>query len=234
MFRKIVLIAIALCGLGLKDAPPTSQPSTTFDGWGTVIDPDKDCQVSLEDDKLSIKVPASPHDFAAELERWNAPRVLASVKGDFIAEVKISGTFAPAKPSTISGRTPYNGAGILIEVDQQNHIALQRAALFRNGKVRHYANFELRQNGQCTTSRFDSDLPDADVYLRLERKGPKVYAMFSPDGVKWQSYEPIDVDFPEQVNVGVVAINSSADPFECAFEVFSVYQKVGDVKPADH
>jgi regulation of enolase protein 1 (concanavalin A-like superfamily) len=226
MVRTIILIAVAVCSLGLKEAPTESKSRTSFDGWGAVIDPDKDCQVALDGEKLSMTLPAAAHDFAAELERWNAPRVMASAKGDFIAQVKISGTFTPAKPSTISGRTPYNGAGILIEVDKQNYVSLQRAALFRDGKIRHYANFELRQNGQLTSSHFNTNLDDADAYLRLERRGPKIYAMFSRDGVKWQSYEPVEVDFPKAVNVGVEAINSSADAFECSFEGFSIYHKV--------
>jgi regulation of enolase protein 1 (concanavalin A-like superfamily) len=225
MLRICALLFVAATCLGLKDAPDKDPPPTTLKGWGEVADPDGDCHVELDSGKVSMKVPASPHDFAAELERTNAPRVMSKVRGNFIVEVKISGSFAPAEPSTIPGRTPYNGAGMLIVVDDNNHLSLQRAALMRDGNVRHYANFELRKEGEQSASHYETDLDDGDVYLRLERRGKKVYAMFSPDGVKWKSYEPIDVKFPREVSVGVEAVNSSNDPFECSFANYAIYHK---------
>src|SRR5262249_30864558 len=147
--------------------------------------------------KVTVKVPGTAHDFAGELGRWNAPRVLSTVRGDFIIEVKVSGAFKPGEQSTIEGRRSYNGAGLLLVKDPKNHLSLQRGAVYLDDKVRHYANFELRKDGELVISRYELELEDRDTYLRLERRGQRVYGMASQDGVNWHSYDPIDVDFPE-------------------------------------
>src|ERR1051325_8871106 len=117
-------------------------------GVGTVIDPDNDCTVRDLGGKLRITVPGKAHDFAAELKRWNAPRVMSDVQGDFTITVKISGSFAPAEPSTIDGRKAYNGGGILVVLDDRNHLSLQRGTFATGNGFRHYLNFELRKNSE--------------------------------------------------------------------------------------
>jgi regulation of enolase protein 1 (concanavalin A-like superfamily) len=191
---------------------------------GTIIDPDNDCTIRDSAGKLVITVPGKAHDFAAELERWNAPRVLSDVQGDFTITVKISGKFAPADPSTIDGRKAYNGAGILVVVDDHNHLSLQRGTFSTGNGFRHYLNFELRKNSECTVSKFGVDIDNTDAFLRLERVGNQIYGLTSSDGVHWRSYEPITVDFPSTVKVGVEAINSASSEFSCAFEGYKVVQ----------
>ena len=58
-------------------------------GWGRVLDPWRDCDVSLdgERDRLKIRVPGTPHVLSAEdaSSPMNAPRVVRRVRGDFTA-----------------------------------------------------------------------------------------------------------------------------------------------------
>src|SRR5258707_763187 len=98
-----VLLLVSGCFLGFV-VYADEKPALTIKGWGDVIDPDKDCQVRLDDGKVIVKVPGSAHDFAGELQRWNAPRVLSEVKGDFILDVQVSGEFKPVEASTIATR----------------------------------------------------------------------------------------------------------------------------------
>ena len=107
MLRRAALLTVAACLLVLA-ARADEKPGTRLKGWGEVIDPDRDCHISLDRDKVTVKVPGKAHDFAAELQRWNAPRILSEVGGDFIAEVKVSGQFKPSATSTIEGRRSYN------------------------------------------------------------------------------------------------------------------------------
>ncbi len=123
----ILVVTFALCAATRAAEKPLAM---SIHGWGNVVDPDGDSQIDLDGAKVKITVPGSPHDFAAELQQWNAPRILRSVRGDFIAEVKISGTFDPKGESTIEGRKPYNGAGLLVIADNDNHVSLQRAAFW--------------------------------------------------------------------------------------------------------
>jgi regulation of enolase protein 1 (concanavalin A-like superfamily) len=223
--RVALLLLAATCLLALT-ARAGDKPGTKLKGWGEVIDPDRDCRVALDQGKLTVQTPGKAHDFAAELQRWNAPRIMGDVRGDFIAEVKVSGKFDPSMTSTIEGRRPYNGAGLLLVKDDKNHVSLHRGAVYLNNAVRQYLNFELRKDGELVTSRYEVDLEDQDTVLRLERRGSKVFALASTDGLHWKCYDdPIEVDFPEALKLGVEAVNSSDQPFRCALEGFAVFQR---------
>lgn len=224
--RRTVLLPVAVCLLVLV-ARADDKAGTRLRGWGEVIDPDHDCQIALDRDKVTVKVPAKVHDYAAELQRWNAPRILSEVGGDFIAEVKVSGQFKPSDKSTEESRRPYNGAGLLLIKDDKNYINLHRGAAYLDEGVRHYLNFELRKDGELTISRYEVDLEDQDTYLCLERRGDKVYALASHDHVHWKVYDdPIEFEFPRVVQFGVEARSTSDQPFSCVFEEFSVFRKV--------
>ncbi|HEX3314959.1 MAG TPA: hypothetical protein VHR72_08720 [Gemmataceae bacterium] len=203
-------------------------PALTIRGWGDVVDSDNDCSVGVNGTKVVMKIPDAAHDFAGELNRWNAPRIVRDIKGDFIAEVKVSGEFKPVEGSNIPTRRSYNGAGILLISDKNNHVSLQRGTVYFDEKVRHYLNFELRKDAELPISLSEIELADADAYLRLERRGKKVYGMGSNDGINWKSYDPIEVDFPDKLTLAVAAINSSKAPFTCAFEGLTIFRKVTD------
>jgi regulation of enolase protein 1 (concanavalin A-like superfamily) len=207
------------------------QPAEPLPGWGTPTDPDGDCKVRVQKKRLTMSLPGAAHDFAGELGRWNAPRVTSKVEGDFIVEVKVSGGFNPTADSSIPNRRGYNGAGILLIKDKENHLSLQRGAVNLDGRVRHYSNFELRRNAELVTSLYEVELEDKDTYLRVERRGDKVFGLASHDGINWKGYDPIEVDFPAALEVGVVGITSSKEPFACAFEGLTLFKKAGVKMP---
>ena len=223
-FLRLLLVAIGVSATVGLAADKGAAPTIT--GWGVIVDPDNDCTVKAEGKKVTVKVPGTAHDFAGELGRWNAPRILSTVRGDFIIEVKVSGTFKPVEESTIGDRRAYNGAGLMLVKDDNNHVSLHRGTVYIDDKLRHYANFELRRNAELVISRYEMDLSEEDAFLRLERRGNKVYGMASQDGINWKSYDPIDVDFPDELAAGVEVVNSSKEPFSCAFEGLSVFRKM--------
>ena len=81
----IALCTTAAAVLAGDDATPRD-----LSGWGRVLDPSRDCDVSLdvEHDRLKITVPGTPHVLSAEDPKlpMNAPRVVRRVRGDFTAE----------------------------------------------------------------------------------------------------------------------------------------------------
>jgi regulation of enolase protein 1 (concanavalin A-like superfamily) len=226
MLRYSFAVLVALGCLSRFLVLADDKPTPSIRGWGDIVDPDKDCSISVDGRKVVVKVPDAAHDFAGELNRWNAPRIVREAKGDFIIDVKVSGQFKPALESNIPTRRSYNGAGILLIKDKNNHVSLQRGTVNLDGKVRHYLNFELRKDGELATSLYEVELEDADIYLRLERRGKKVYGMGSMDGINWKPYDPIEADFPHGLTVAIAAINSSKGPFTCAFEDFTIFSKV--------
>jgi regulation of enolase protein 1 (concanavalin A-like superfamily) len=197
-----------------------------IEGWGRVVDPDGDCTVSIEGARVKILVPETSHEFAAELKRWNAPRIARTVRQDFIAQVKVCGDFEPPPGGgTTKGRKAYHGGGLLLVADEQNHLSIHRAAFRDGGRVQNYLNFELRRDGKVVISRYEMSIPpEADGYVRLERHGKRFIGMFSPDGVNWKPYEPIETDFPAKAQIGVAVVNSTKQTFTCAFEAFELFR----------
>jgi hypothetical protein len=191
-------------------------------GWGVAVDPDGDCGFAIEDGAVVITVPGGqfPHDLGAELNNTNAPRVLREVSGDFMLEVRVDGDFNPGGKSTQPGRTGYTGAGLVAFADNKNYVRIERATLQGSEKSvrRHYGNFEVRIDGKVQRFGQTNDLPLEDnqpVYLRLIRRGAKMYGAVSHDGKEWKEGEPKDIgaDWPDKLLVGVAAISTSVRPF---------------------
>src|SRR5215212_3451905 len=97
MSRSLIVLLFSVVAVGGYPAVAAGEHlGMTIRGWGAVADPDEDCHVAIEGKRVSITVPGTSHEFAAELERWNAPRIMQDVHGDFIAEVKVCGALNPA------------------------------------------------------------------------------------------------------------------------------------------
>jgi regulation of enolase protein 1 (concanavalin A-like superfamily) len=209
---------------GSRQSILSSSVATT--NWGVLVDPDHDCYVWKTNDVIRLEVPGTAHDFASELARWNAPRILTNVDGNFILEVRVSGNFRPGEESTIDGRRPYHGAGLLLVQDRTNHLSLQRGAVLMGNRVKHYANFELRHGPEAEVLNYEWDIEDKDIMLRVARTGNRILAMTSQDGVNWRAFNPITVDFGSALSVGVEAVSSSQTPLSCTFKGLALYRAV--------
>ena len=221
----------------LADEPtPKSEP---IKGWGIALNPAEDCKFKAEDGKLTITVPGAgqPHDLSPELLCNTAPRVVQSVKGDFVIQVKVEGEFQPGDESTQPGRTGYTGAGLVIFADDGNFVRIERATLQSQGDVATpYTNFEIREKGELERAGTTDDLAtekDKPTWLRLERKGQQVLGAMSHDGEHWTYGEPKDLRAEEwtrnDIVAGVAAISTSRQPFAPIYSAFSIQQ---DSKPS--
>ncbi len=214
-------------------APPVSRPAeslkdsiprTPEEVWGAFVDPDGDCTLQIDEVRQTARmhVPGTPHALAAELRppRMNAPRTLLPVRGDFQVVVHVLGTERVSGRPTTAEYPPYHGAGILVWQDFGNYIRFEIATHIRGGRSSHYANFEYRQASRLDSRGKPSETGSA--YLRLSRKGNAITASFSPDNVKWVPFAVLDTTLAPDVQVGLVAINSSTKPLTAVFEDFRV------------
>ena len=210
--------------LRAEDRPVSTMPAP--DDWGKPIDPDGDCKFEIDEDnnRIKIAIPGTPHVLSAELGRRNAPRLLRPVAGDFDVSVSVDGVFHPSGRATTKEYAPYHGAGILVWQDERNYLRLEIASDIHRGKVRSYANFELRKGGALALSR-GLEIKDGSTHLRLERRGSEVRAAFGPDGVRWTRFDPLLVDFEDGLSVGLVAINSATKPLNAGLEMFSITRR---------
>ncbi|HEX8297053.1 MAG TPA: hypothetical protein VF593_12175 [Chthoniobacteraceae bacterium] len=222
--------SLCILGNGEESAETSEKAKRELAGWGTAVDPDDDCKFVLTEQALQISVPGSahPHDLAAEIHTTNAPRVLQPVQGDFTIQVEIDGRFAPGGESTKEGRTGYNGAGLVAMLDPENVVTLARAVLQREGEEAvPYANFEIRIAGKLQRFGLTSDHPipkEGPVFLRLERRGSKIFGAVSADGITWDVLEPKEVPaaWPQELQTGVVAISTSKEEFNPRFSKLKV------------
>ena len=227
--RSFVLIPVFAVAF-VSPAALAGQSATTLGtlkGWGVAVDPDRDCRIGLEGEKLTITVPSKRHDLSIEVGDVNAPRVLQEIKGDFIAQLKISGNVGHTGNRTSEHYLAYHGAGLLLWQDERTYIRLERASVVQDEtRTVHYANFGLRQNGKLVdVERTGIRIADHDAYLRLERRGDRVFGSVSSDGVRWQSFDPYFVNLHAELKLGVVAINTSTEPFKAEFDEFEVFVK---------
>jgi regulation of enolase protein 1 (concanavalin A-like superfamily) len=177
------------------------------------------------DDRLSIGIPGTLHNLVADSGQLNAPVVLSPVSGEFIALVKVVGRVEPGPESSVADSLPYNGTGLLIWVDRDNYIRLERAGIMRDGAFVTYANLEHFSRGRRSFSQ-GTVLQDLPTYLRLERRGKSVYASLSQDGgVNWSSFPKLEVPLPDELKLGVAAVNSSTKPFTADLTEFRIFAR---------
>jgi regulation of enolase protein 1 (concanavalin A-like superfamily) len=226
--RRSLLLAVLFASVLAGAARPGDDKKVAeFKGWGRLVDPDGDCKVSSENGRVTIMIPGTVHALSAELEKMNAPRILREVDGDFIAQVKVSGVVPPRDPSLVPSRRPFRSAGLLLWRDAGHYIRLERAGMDLDGRSVTYANFELRKDRRFERvgDAFEHPLDGEETYLRLQRRGQTVIASVSPDGTHWTSLEPLALEMPRRVQIGIAAVQNTSAPFETRFEGFKVYQQ---------
>jgi regulation of enolase protein 1 (concanavalin A-like superfamily) len=209
-------------GTSVKRSADAEATGTTLAGWGEAIDPGHDCTITPgAPGSLTIAVPGTLHDLNSDIGKFNAPRVVREVNGDFTAIVKVDGTFKPGAKGTSKTSVPVNAGGLFVWRDAENYIRLERMAMFRNGKVTTAINFEEREGGHRGAVH-NKVVPNGTIYLRLQRKGNQITASISDDGQVFEALRPIDTIWPSKLKVGLSAINSAADPMTVQFSGFSL------------
>lgn len=176
-------------------------------GWGEPIVPDGDCEIVADAEGVTIKVAAAAHELKAEAGKQNAPRVLREIEGNHEATVEVSGVF---KEGT--------GAGLLLWLDERNFIRFARAGgeapvleYWRDGRL------EAVEKGSEAVK-----LAGPKTWLRLTRRMDKLKAEASTDGEQWKEFQTLTIRLSSRMRLGVVATNTSGEPFPARFEGFTV------------
>jgi RNA polymerase sigma factor (sigma-70 family) len=185
--------------------------------WGTPLDPNGDCTITIEGGALTIDMPATPHDLSAEIRRLGAPRVLQMVEGDFTVQVKVCAALRPTPPGTVPGRLPYQAGGLLVWSNRNQYIRLERAAIQRDGAAQSGVAFELREKGQLGAAHWVA-FGEQDAHLRLQRRGQQFLGSVSADGQQWTALPSLTLPLPAKVRVGVAAVNTAQQPLAVRFE----------------
>jgi regulation of enolase protein 1 (concanavalin A-like superfamily) len=229
--RWILLILVAAAASAAPAADEVQARHREMPGWGRVLDPSQDCDVSLDSarDRLRIVVPGTPHVLSTEAPElpMNAPRVVRRVWGDFTASVRVLGRLEPSRSKT-THYYPFHGAGLIVWQDPSNYLRLERAVGSIKGRNHPYVNYELRQGGRLVMSH-GITTRDHPLFLSIRRQGQAFSAWYSRDGRRWIKLATVDAHVDERVDVGVAAINSSGRALSAELEGFRVEDPQGSM-----
>jgi len=169
-------------------------------GWSW-MDPLGDCSYSLSASPghLRLRVPNGGHDL---YENVNAPRMLRSINGDFVATTKV----------TMNPMYNYQGSGLLIWQDQDNYVRLERTLVqgidmwYRLGGI--YRGVEV-------------PFSKSTAYLRLRRLNDVFTGWYSENGSDWIEIAAVGWPATDVLDVGLVLANQWQDhPIEADFDFF--------------
>ena len=106
--------------------------------------------------------------------------------------------------------------------------------MYRSNRVMGLLNFESRELGTIAQRHNKGGLvAREDLWLRLERHGNTIAGAFSRDGQDWEELDPMDVEWPARLKVGVAAVNSCGDPMTVRFQKYSLKKlRTGDAADA--
>ena len=216
LFQAVLGPLIASWRLGPK---VEERPVAAVAGWGDTFDPQGDCTIKSAGGSLTILVPGTLHDLSVEQGKVTAPRVLRAVEGDFVAEVTVAGIIRPGGDRTSRYALPYHGAGLLVWLDRDDFIRLERAAILRGNEPFYYVNFEQRTSANMASST-GSAVPSGPLALRLERQGSTVSAAYKMEGQSWVKIgKPAGIRWwGESLKVGVAAVNTATEPLTAEFK----------------
>ncbi len=222
-------------GLRITRGRPATKSMTAelpVKGWGTIIDPDADSYIVATPEMLRIVLASGGHDLwygrEDETKRYNAPRVLREVQGDFVARVKVTATWLGA-PTESGSYT--RAAGLLIYESDQHYLRHERNR-FMSGEQPGvvwswlpplYDRSEQRIS-QWKSSRDDIFLGES-TWLLMQRIGQTVHTWISHDGEDWKHTGTHETSFPDAVQVGLLAHGLSSEKYAITFEHFRLTEK---------
>jgi regulation of enolase protein 1 (concanavalin A-like superfamily) len=216
---------------GGKGSGRPNGPGRPVYGFGEYVDPDGDCTLtSSGSGRLLLSLPGGYHDLWPGPANVNsAPRVLQPVEGDFVAQVKASGFFRTEPGTRVGGgASPFRSGGLLVWIDNNNFLRLERAGYEQDGKNVAYCHLECYQNGKLVvdgnTGKRVLGTMIADsfaIHLRMERRGRTIIPSYSHDGGKtWQTHAfgSFQLDLPAKVQVGVACVNNTSRQLVVTFD----------------
>lgn len=192
-------------------------------GWGMVINPDGDCTIEASGGHVQFTLPESKHDLwyggKNPSTRFNSPRVLQPVTGNFEATVRVTAYW---DRGIVDGG--YNGAGLVVWDSEKQYLRLERNRMRNSSGAYTYTTPLYDQNNRRVFLGYTDRefFKGHSTWLRIERRGKSVITSISHDGKEWIKTGHVSTEFPETVKVGVHATNSTGKGFAVRYDQFSL------------
>jgi hypothetical protein len=217
-FAAIVLCALATAGLTAAPAPP-HRP--WFTDWAKPVDPVGACCFDRKRNGLTITIPAKDHILDAAGGGMNAPRLLRTVRGDFVVQVRVAGDFR------LSDQGRLRSAGLCLTWGKK-YVTIHRMAVNPLSSVGHEAGADRLcickevDPGEGICRMYKGPSSAKPTYLRLARHGMTLRFTFSEDGKKWEHLRDLRIELTREVKVGVFAETLGPEVFQPKFDRFKL------------
>ncbi|MGH7173767.1 MAG: hypothetical protein ACRELG_26085 [Gemmataceae bacterium] len=240
MFRLSCFVFLSLIACAVLAAPAPK------DGWDRPIDPDNDCKFVIKDGTVTIELSGGDHDLAPKRKRFNAPRLLREVEGDFVMQVRVCALFRPSAKSSVDGVESRVAAGLVLIPVEKNYIRLEYQG--RRLKGEQLNDFAIRMRGgqlgmhaelgfipgnppppgvkRNPPKKKPPPANEEKVYLRFARQGNNIRKTVSLNGKKWEPTFTWETKggLPNKFKVGLAAYSTSTEPFKVRFDKFKLVQ----------
>ena len=193
------------------DGEPTPDGAQLGD-YGTVANPIRSGIFKTEGGTLSLDVaPNAPSDYFLP-QRLTAPRVLREIEGDFTLEA----TIAPTP------RKDYNSAELLIAAGADFYLRIG-LAVNNGGKLFFTSDYAERGRPAGIVNLEAARDFTKPIRIRLQRRGWLLTVAHQQDGGEWTEFYPLNLRaWPEKIQAGVAALNTSNEPFTAVFSDFKL------------
>jgi regulation of enolase protein 1 (concanavalin A-like superfamily) len=228
MIRLILSLALLLAACAVLAAPA---PELFKSGWDKPVDPSRDCKFHIKGGTMTIELPGGDHDLAPNRDRFNAPCLLRDVEGDFVMQVRVSGSFRPSAKSSVDEEESRVAAGIVLILADENCIRLEFGARRLGGRQGSFVDlwmggeelFNMNLGGISPWKQEDREVKEEYIYLLLERQGDVIKDSISPDGKKWPVNGNVSIpNLPAKFKVGLAAFSTSTEPSKVRFDQFKL------------
>ena len=186
---------------------PGGEPTpdgTPLGEWGTVENPVGAGIFKTEGNTLSIAVAPKNADYNIQY-RMTAPRVLREVEGDFTLEAVIAPT--PKKN--------WSSADLLITAGPDFYL---RVGVGNDGKLLLHDLYAERGWTVGLPNRGVVRDLTKPIRFRLQRRGWFLTIAHRQEGGEWVEFYPLNLRaWPAKIRAGVVALNTSDEPFTAVF-----------------
>jgi hypothetical protein len=213
--------------------PPVLAVTDRVAGWAEFIDPEGDCTLSQEKDRVTITVPGTHHNLnpLPEFNNLSAPRLIQEAEGDFVLRARVLPFPRPEANTSSNGRNSFAGAGLVVWQDGKNFIRFVRGG---NGETRRLVvTIELYQEGHLLRER-SLDVADQATDLRIERHQTSFVFLIRSDipKKKWTEMATWSkLEWPAKLKVGLLAVNSTTKVFAAQSEQFRLSDPVAATEP---
>ena len=230
MPRFALLLALAASAAAVAaPVPPPSEKEVLARHWGKT---EGQGEFELKGKRLTIRTTVPPDMGLISVisgGKTTMPRATRTALGDFEATVTVTDAALPGKDAKHTDAYPNTRAGLFVEgggYAVELHL-YQHYPKF-NGVVKEEPQRSVWVDawflGGGTGNQLKTAEAGKSTYLRLARTDKTLTVSYSFDGKEWSApYTPRkEMDFPDEVTVGVFLSHSTYQTLDATFDAFTV------------